>query len=106
VRRRSGRGLIKSPWQQETDPFSGVSHETEARRHAGRLKLRTYFGIDGLISKHSVALSQFVHSASGNKERLDGVHAVTGAAFEAITVEQRHEKLEVFLLAVVGCSRH
>ena len=34
------------------------------------------------------------------------MHAVAEAALEAVGIEQRHEELEVFLLAVVGRRRH
>ena len=37
---------------------------------------------------------------------VDAVHAVAEAALEAVAVEQRHEELEVLLLAVVRRGRH
>ena len=54
------------------------------------------------VELEQLLLDQPAHQVGG----IDGVDAVAELALEAVAVEQRHEKLEVLLLAVVRRGRH
>ena len=57
--------------------------------------------------RRSVELEQiFLHHAAHQVRDVHLVHAVTKAALKTVAIEQRHEELEILLLAVVRCCGH
>jgi hypothetical protein len=93
----------------------------------GTIELLAHIGGDGLVQggfgvrelvgdrvgdalgeeRRAVELEQALLDHPAHQVRdIGGVHAVAELALEAVAVEQRHEELEVFLLAVVGRGRH
>ena len=56
----------------------------------------------GAVEREQVLLDHPPHEVGD----IGDVDAVAKTALEAVTVQQRHEELKVFLLAVVRCGRH
>ena len=57
--------------------------------------------------RRAVELQQiFLHHAAHQVRDVGRVHAVAEVALETVAIEQRHEELEVLLLAVVRRRRH
>ena len=46
------------------------------------------------------------HHPAHQVGNINSVNSIAEPALEAVTIEQCHEELKIFILAIVGCCRH